>query len=440
VLNSSDQVGVVGFDEAPHWYVNLQQMANLGGGKLEADLKNAVAEGNTNVYAGLQAALDELKTTDAKLKHIILLSDGWSRQGDFSALLNEMAAQNITLSTIGAGQGSADLLRELAEKGGGRFYAAEDATTIPDVFLKETVRMTGSYYVERPFKPLVTRNSPILGGLDPSSLPSLLGYNGSTLKPNAELVIKSPEGDPILAQWQYGLGRSVAWTPDVKGRWATDWVAWPRFSQFAGQMIGWTLPQETSPGLETTFSPVANDSPSSQDVEARIESVDSAGSPRNFLSTTLAITSTGGVRHSAAISQQSPGVYNGVVKGLSEGVYEARVEQRADDGKLVASQVTGIVVPYPSEYRLSPESVVGAETLLTDVAQLGGGTRLDIKRPADSLTHDIVSQPLALPLWPWLLLTAALLFPVDVAVRRLTVSRSDLRVARAFWRRQRSQS
>src|SRR5213075_1895868 len=125
---------------------------------------------------------------------------------------------------------------------------------------------------EKPFNPVVARASPILQGLDASTLPSLLGYNAATLKPNAELIIKSPAGDPILAQWQYGLGRSVAWTPDVKGRWATDWVKWPLFAQFAGQLVGWTIPQEASPGLETAFSFTGAATTTGRDVALRIVS------------------------------------------------------------------------------------------------------------------------------------------------------------------------
>ena len=113
--------------------------------------------------------------------------------------------------------------------------------------------------------------SPILKGLDTSSLPTLLGYNGSTIKPTADIVLKSPAGDPILAQWQYGLGRSVAWTPDVKGRWATSWVTWPKFSQFAGQMLSWVLPPGDLTGLQTSFSPVVGTSTSAQDVNGVFE-------------------------------------------------------------------------------------------------------------------------------------------------------------------------
>ena len=70
-----------------------------------------------------------------------------------------------------------------------------------------------------------TAESPILSGLD-KGLPQLLGYNGTTIKPAAQSVLVTGRDDPLLAQWQYGLGRAVAWTSDASGRWAQDWVGW----------------------------------------------------------------------------------------------------------------------------------------------------------------------------------------------------------------------
>jgi hypothetical protein len=201
-------------------------------------------------------------------------------------------------------------------------------------------------------------------------------------------------------------------------------------------MISWTLPKEASPGLETTFAAASNTSPEAQDISARIESVDNAGSPRNFLDTSLTITSPTGLAKSVSAVQQSPGLYGGVIKGLNQGVYEVQVEQHeAVSGKLMASQVTGLVVPYPSEYRLSADSAQAAKDLLTDLAQLGAGKSLAITQPAAAFTHDIASQPRPMSLWPWLLAMAIALFPLDVAVRRLTITRADIRVARAILRR-----
>ena len=106
------------------------------------------ADGNTNIYAGLKAAYDDLIRNPAKLRHIILITDGWSTSGAYDELLADMRAAGITLSTIGTGGGSAQILRRLAEQSGGRYYDAADATTIPDIFLRETIRTAGEQIVE----------------------------------------------------------------------------------------------------------------------------------------------------------------------------------------------------------------------------------------------------------------------------------------------------
>lgn len=433
ILNSSDQVGVVGFDLGSHELVNLQPVGNLGANGMTRYLQPVQAEGESNLHGGLQTAISDLMNANAQLKHIILVSDGWTQQGQFSDLLAQMAKNNITLSVVGAGEGSGAILKELADKGGGRYYPAEDVQAVPDIFLRETVRLVGSYYVEQPFKPLVVKQSPILRGLPVEELPQLLGYNGTTAKPSAEVILKSPRGDPVLAQWQYGLGHAIAWTPDVKGRWATDWVKWPTFPQFAGQMVSWALPQDTSQGLQARFDPVAGSSSASQDVAVRIESTDPTGAPRNFLVTSVTLTATVPLGTSQPIgrdftaSMTAPGLYSAVAKDLQQGTYAVRVDQHEPStGKLVTSQETGVVVPYPSEYRLIDDQASLSKALLGDLAQLGGGRQLDMAQPASVWTHDIAAQPQRVPLWPWLLTLAILLFPLDVAIRRLSMSRRDL--------------
>ena len=144
---------------------------------------------------------------------------------------------------VAAGGGSADYLGSLAEAGGGRYYASPSMDEIPQIFLKETIQAVGSYIIEEPFFPLPAGTTSILRGLDPTTLPALQGYNGTTAKQTAHVPLLTPHGDPLLAQWQYGLGRAVAWTSDLKGQWASEWVQWDNFDAFAAQLVGWTLPQ-----------------------------------------------------------------------------------------------------------------------------------------------------------------------------------------------------
>ena len=166
--------------------------------------------------------MKSLEGTTATRRHIILLTDGWSTSGQYDAILAQMKADGITLSTVGAGGGANPFLPQLAKQGGGRFYPAANPASIPDIFLKETQQVAGQQIVEETFHPILTSQSPILRGID--AMPQLLGYNGTTAKAAAQTVLVTARDDPLLAQWQYGLGRSVAWTSDSTGRWAKSWL------------------------------------------------------------------------------------------------------------------------------------------------------------------------------------------------------------------------
>ena len=166
-----------------------------------------------------------------------------------------MQAAGITLSTIGTGGGSAQLLRQLAEESGGRYYDAADATTIPDIFLRETIRTAGEQIVEETFQPIPSSSSEILDGLDAGRLPQLLGYNATTAKGSATVALLTGREDPLLAQWQYGLGRAVAWTSDARQQWATPWIGTPEFGTLTAQLVAWTLPPQDSEGIDVRFSP-----------------------------------------------------------------------------------------------------------------------------------------------------------------------------------------
>ena len=94
------------------------------------------------------------------------MTDGWVRTGELTALVEKMREEGITLSVIAAGEGSAEYLKALAEDGGGRYYPAVDMMSVPDIFLKETVKSVGQYIIEEPFYPLPASPSPVLRGID----------------------------------------------------------------------------------------------------------------------------------------------------------------------------------------------------------------------------------------------------------------------------------
>lgn len=415
-LTSRDELGVVAFDEQAHWVVRTAPLGGL------ADLQGRIAgiqpEGQTNIFAGLDQAVQSLERAAATRRHIILLTDGWSSSGAYNEILERMKAAGITLSTVGAGGGSQNqFLSDLARRGGGRYYDAANPASIPDIFLKETQQVAGQQIVEETFFPILTSNSPIMRGID--ALPQLLGYNGTTAKPAAQTVLVSARDDPVLAQWQYGLGRSVAWTSDATGRWARNWVAWPGFSRFFSQLVAWTFPGEESGGIEAAFVTRGGRT------FLRVESVNSDGSPRDFYATRVALVGPTLEPVDVALPQVAPGVYEVPILELESGAYAVRVTQTRP-GTEPLGRTLGLVAPTAAEYRLLGPN----QPLLAAIRAATGGRAL--AAPAEAWRHDLRITSQLTELWPWLLLLAMLLWPLDIALRRVSIGRRELAGARGW--------
>jgi len=416
-LTQRDEFGVVSFNENAHWVIRTAPLGNVG--DVQGQIAGIAPDGQTNIFAGLSEAVASLEQAAAERRHIVLLTDGWSSSGAYDELLERMAAANITLSAVGAGGGGADaFLGDLARRGGGRYYSAIDPTTIPDIFLKETQQVSGQQIVEEAFFPILTSSSPILRGLE-DGLPRLLGYNGTTSKATAQTVLVSTRDDPVLAQWQYGLGRAVAWTSDASGRWAQNWVGWPGFNRFFAQLVSWTFPGEESDGLEAEFVTEGDRT------VLRLRSVETDGTPRNFYDTIAGVTDPGFTSREVRLDQVAPGVYETELGSLAAGAYALRVVQ-TKPGETPLGRTVVLVAPTPAEYRLLGTN----ERLLGALRGATGGSALEAA--TDVWRHDLGATTATTDLWPSLLLLALLLWPLDVAVRRVSVARSDLALARGW--------
>ncbi len=419
-LGPFDYLGVVAFNENAQWAVELQPLVDAS--TLQGAIGGIQADGGTNIYAGLAAAEEALLGVEARVKHIVLLTDGWSMSGEYEALTARLADEGITLSIVAAGGGSAEYLEALAETGGGRYYPVPTIQDMPQIFFRETIEASGSYIVEESFYPLPAGTSEILRGLDPAALPALYGYNGTTPKATAQVSLVSLRGDPLLAQWQYGLGRAVAWTADLTGRWAVDWVEWQRFNTFAAQLVSWTLPEPADENLQVVTRL------DGATVHLQVDAMDDQGRPRDLLETTVTLVGPALTQQSVELEQTAAGRYEGSLLLGEPGTYLVQVVQRDAAGEPLAQRTSGLVVPYSPEYRRSGSG----GTLLAELAQVTGGQVIESTAAVFAPTAHPAQR--TVPLWPSLLLLAALLFPFDVAARRLRLTASDWRRLEAWLR------
>ncbi|MBE0411491.1 MAG: VWA domain-containing protein, partial [Anaerolineales bacterium] len=420
-LGEQDFLGVVAFDDSASWALSLDYLVDLA--TIEREIGGIQAFGGTNILSGVEIAYNELVNADASRKHIILLTDGWTHGGDVRPLAREMAEQGITLSVVAAGSGSAEYLEDLARTGSGRYYPAEDIMTVPDFFLKDTVQAVGHYIIEEAFFPLPSRPGPALQGLDTAALPLLFGYNGTSPKNTARIELATPRGDPLLATWQYGLGRAAAWTSDLKGQWALDWVSWDGYAQFVSQLVGWLLPVPQAEGFQAQAG--LQDGLAIIDLEA----VDQDGYPLNFLGVIATLVEPDLTSREIHLTQVGAGTYQSSVDLTRPGAYLINVAAY-DNEQPLSQQTFGLVVPYSPEYRQISSDL----PFLQQLARITGGSQLI--EPTAAFIKNLPAADYAREIWRPLLIAVALLFPIDIALRRVTFSSREYAKA-VDWLRQR---
>ena len=429
LLQDTDRTGVLSFDVSAYYVVEVQE---VGGDAQRAELRAAIGAlrpgGGTSIRQGILSADRVLSEEPSQLKHIILLTDGGSSPEGVAPAVDSMYQNyGITTSVVAVGRDYAQWLHDVALAGRGKFHLAYDVSTIPAIFTAETLLATRAYIVEEEFTPTITARHPIIEGI--GSAPPLLGYIATSPKDTATVILRGPQDDPILAAWQYGLGRTVAFTSDASSRWGANWIDWPGYADFWTQAVQWSIIEGSTNNIEARVE--ARGDQSVLLVDART----AQGDFLNGLVLEASIANTQLDSITVPLQQTAPGRYEAVFTPRQEGSYFITIAGVAERDPLTLTpqqvrQTAGWVLSYSNEYRIDPTEPVSEEPLnrLQRMAALTGGGAL-AETPAASFEHNLDQQRAAEPLWPYLLLAAALLLPVDVAARRLVITRRDLEAA-----------
>ena len=394
--------------------IPMQHVTNKGA--IDAAIDALSPNDPQSYLPDLVTAEKALLNTNAKIKHVILLGDG-DASDSYSAQVQKMASEHISISVIGTNIGSfqdLSMMQQIATLGKGRFYQADDPNAIPQILLNETKQAAKRAIIQEPFVPAIVGSNPILTGL--SALPKLDGYVATTPKPTAQLVLISHLDDPVLAVWQYGLGRVAAWTSDALGLWTANWLQWRDAARWWANLVTWTLPTPDSQLLVNgqissgnghiivtlpagTLS--ASQSISQQQAQVKIITPDLS-------------------QETLTLQPTAPGRFEGEFPTIQVGVYLLRVtwqvHSSAGANSSQLSTTTGLVVPYSPEYSSSGTDL----NFLSQLARAGGGSILDPNNYAAAFTSNLPPVYAALSITFWLFAVAALLLPIDIALRRLS--------------------
>ncbi|HYO30077.1 MAG TPA: VWA domain-containing protein, partial [Thermomicrobiales bacterium] len=345
-LAEGDQVGVLVFNDRQEWVVPVATVGDEASRQeVDALIAGIEADGGTEILPALSVGLDAIRNVEADARHVVLLSDGKSRTGtreSYEALLEDVLGDRTTLSTIAIGEDAdTDLLNFLADQGGGRYHFTEKPEDIPRVTLEEAQSAGSQSIIRGSFAPIQTEPSPILAGFAPEELPPLDGYDFAEAKPDAQVVLTSDREDPVLAKWQFGLGRVVAWTADNGTDLAAGWRAWPRYDEFWAATLRWALPDPENRPLRVS---VEHEGPEA------VVSVESAGDGPSgealgALTGTI-VTPSGATVADRAFVQTGPGAYQLRIAAPEPGAY--RLVLRRGDGAEALTEGTGFaILPSP---------------------------------------------------------------------------------------------
>jgi uncharacterized membrane protein len=411
LLGGGDRLGVMHVDTAVRWTVPLGPVTDKAA--IERDIR-AVGPGGGGIYVdlALSTAYDALRREHVQLKHCLLFSDGAdAEQHETSlSLASRAKANGITTSVVALGNGS-DVpdLEQVSRVGGGRFYLIEDATRLPAVFAQETVLASRSAINEVSFRPAVGSPGPALRGIDFGSAPALSGYVVTVAKARAQVHLTGPEGDPILATWSAGVGRTAVFTSDFKDRWGRAWTGWDAAGRLFGQLARDVARRADDPHLRLEADTQGGV------LRLRANVVDDRGRAETFRRLRATVAGPDGFSRTVELEAVGTGAYAAQVPLERPGAYVATA---IDETRPSSTATAGAALGTGEELRPTGTD----RALLGRIAELSGGKLRDTlagifnDRPAARFAYESLSTLFAI--------LAAFGVLLMVTVRRLALPRA----------------
>jgi uncharacterized membrane protein len=394
-----------------------------------------------DLHAVMAQGVDALARGPTGRRHMIVISDfdpmfDYGLGGSGAALLRTMRENRISCTTVSIGWGGHPIDEAKAKAiaagaaPGGQYYPGNDFSKLPQIFIKEAQLVRRSLVVEGDVKLRPTRVlSPVVAGLASEALPDLRGYVVTTPKPLAETALVTQlEGqkdpDPILAYWQAGLGKTVAFTSGMWTRWGDQWAGWPRFGSVWAQLARWASRQSDAGAFDVSTTLHGNRG------RVRVEARDKSAAAVNFMNLEGTVITPDATGTPLRLVQTGPGRYEGEFDARQTGSYILNLAYRLGSGATATSGSfqTGLSVAYSPEYRDMDANLA----LLDELRSRTGGRELTVANAAAAFDRGgLALAETRAPVWEFLIRWMLVAFLVDVAVRRIAINpRSVARAAR----------
>lgn len=410
-LQSETYIGVVAFDHSIETLVPMR--LNDDPEAIANRIRTITAAGGTQIEPALRHAHSMLREVDVQQRHIVLLTDGISHDPTMDAFIELAARDSVHVTTIGVGDDiDRSQLRAIAEGTDSVFHHVRNPRALPRVLVDSVQEFNKPLIKEGMYQPVVRPTGSMLAaGME--SAPPLDGIviTAPREEPTIFLDMIHPDGEPLLAHWQVGLGRAAAFMSDLGGPWSRRWDDWPGAQAFWLQLVRTTARPAVS--RETELTTFIHDGR----LHISLEAADEQQGFLDYLTVDGTVYLPDGNTLTIRLRQTAPGRYEAEAAAPQSGSYIVALNPR--HGARQLTPVIGGASRSTSDEFQSYESNIA---LLEEIAELTGGRVLSIYDPQQANLFDRTGMPSSaslLPAWRRLLWWVIALLLLDVAARRL---------------------
>lgn len=401
VLDPEDWVGLIAFDTDFEWIIPLKPLGDRR--DFQSSIQRLNANGGTDLYFALKSAFETLEKTPARVKHILVFTDGHNnnrREREYRELYERFPKSTVRVSALGIDrEPNEEFLIELTTAGRGRYQRVHQFADLPAFSLREVRRIARLRWIE---------GQSLVRALTPKrteEFPPVRGYVLTHERPGAQTVLVAvPDENPLLAFKRYGLGHVAVLNTDLEGDGAPEWLRWPGLSELFAESLAQIyrpIPRQGELSVQTMLS----------DKGLEII-VDVRQQDRWVSDAELYAQMTGPTRIDLALSPVAPGRYRAQLERVPSGQYTLRIEAKRA-GQTLNEATKLVAIPYAKEYRY-----VGLNSdLVNEITRVTGGQILErtvLPQPSGKIAQETYRV-----LWPWALMIALGLFITDLALRKL---------------------
>jgi Mg-chelatase subunit ChlD len=417
LLSPLDEFGVFAVDTEPHQIVPLDTVEKNQG--MRGDILSIGSQGGgIVVIQALRASAEMITHAKAQTKHIIMFADAAdSRQQlapqEIADLLAKCRESDVTVSVVGMGTEhdvDADILKDVAEKGGGQCYFSDTPDDIPRLFAQDTFTVARSTFVDQPTAFQFTPGFSSLGSL-PTAPPNLGGYNLCYVRPEANLAAVTDDEykAPVVSSWNAGNGRVICFAGEADGKYSGPLAGWNQAGEFYATLARWTAGKH---------QPLPDDQLLTEEVRDGVCFIQLHLDPERKSDPFSALPH---VKILRGVAGMPPMKQTLPLDWKNADLLEATIPMSGRETVLSTVEIPGeqavtlapVCLPYSPEF--APEQPGRGAAALTQISATSGGKeRLEIPETWSELQI----KARYIEIVPWLLVAAVVLFLLEVFERR----------------------